>query len=64
MIKDYRSLNTPVLLARQLGRNEERVNLYSLEDCPLHEVDMLTTILIGNTQSFVKGDHFVTPRGY
>ena len=64
MIKNYRSLNTPVLLARQLGRNEERVNLYSLEDCPLHEVDMLTTILIGNTQSFVKGDHFVTPRGY
>ncbi len=63
-IKDYRALNTPVILARQLGRKEERVDLYTLEDCPLDKVDMLTTVLIGNTKSFFKNDFFVTPRGY
>ena len=64
IIREYRPSNTPVLFARQLGRPEENIDLYTVENCPLHEVDMLTTVLIGNTQSFLKQDYFVTPRGY
>ena len=55
---------TPVVLARQLGRAEEAVSLHTLEDLPIEQVDMLTLVLIGNSSSRVSGGRMVTPRGY
>lgn len=59
-----RSGNTPVVLARQLGRLEEAVSLHTLEDLPLEQVDMLTLVLVGNSSSRVVAGRMVTPRGY
>ena len=28
------------------------------------EIDMLTTIIIGNTETYIKGKYMITPRGY
>ena len=56
--------NTPVVLARQLGREEEAVSLHELATLPLEQVDMLTLVLIGNSSSRVEGGRMVTPRGY
>ncbi len=64
IIREYRAENTPVAFARQLARSEEKIDVYTLANCPVDKVDMLTTVLIGNTQSFLKHDYFVTPRGY
>jgi cobalt-precorrin 5A hydrolase/precorrin-3B C17-methyltransferase len=55
---------TPVVLARQLGRAEEAVSLHTLGDLPIDQVDMLTLVLIGNSSSRVSGGRMVTPRGY
>ena len=55
---------TPVVLARQLGRDEEAVSLHELATLPLEQVDMLTLVLIGNSSSRVEGGRMVTPRGY
>lgn len=59
-----RPAQTPVVLARQLGRAEEAVSLHTLGDLPIDQVDMLTLVLIGNSSSRVSGGRMVTPRGY
>jgi cobalt-precorrin 5A hydrolase/precorrin-3B C17-methyltransferase len=59
-----RPANTPVVLARQLGRPGESVRLHRLGDLPLEEVDMLTLVLIGNSTSLSREGWMLTPRGY
>ncbi|MFZ9850873.1 MAG: precorrin-3B C(17)-methyltransferase [Vulcanococcus sp.] len=59
-----RPANTPVVLARQLGRREEAVSLHNLGDLPIDQVDMLTLVLIGNSTTRQASGRVVTPRGY
>lgn len=56
--------SSPVVLARQLGRMEERVTLHTLGDLPVTDVDMLTLVLVGNSTSRSQEGWTVTPRGY
>lgn len=55
---------TPVVLARQLGRDGEQVSLHELADVPVEQVDMLTLVLIGNRSTRLQEGWVVTPRGY
>ncbi len=64
LLEGGRPAQTPVVLARQLGRPEEQVSLHTLGDLPLEQVDMLTLVLIGNASSRVAGGRMMTPRGY
>ncbi len=64
IIEAYRSGNTPVVIARQLGREGEKIHLHTLANLPLTEVDMLTLLLVGNSTSYVKDGKMVTLRGY
>lgn len=59
-----RSAETPVVLARQLGRAEEQVSLHRLGSLPLEQVDMLTLVLVGNSTTRLEDGWIVTPRGY
>jgi cobalt-precorrin 5A hydrolase/precorrin-3B C17-methyltransferase len=59
-----RPASTPVVLARQLGRSEERVSLHELGSLPIEAVDMLTLVLVGNSTSRAQDGWMVTPRGY
>ena len=59
-----RSGETPVVLARQLGRRDEQIRLTTLENLKPESADMLTVILIGNSSSYAKDGRMVTPRGY
>ena len=56
--------STPVVMARQLGRQEEHVSFCQLESLPVETVDMLTVLIIGNSSSRIDGGRMVTPRGY
>jgi cobalt-precorrin 5A hydrolase/precorrin-3B C17-methyltransferase len=68
ILLDHRPAETPVLLAASLGRPDERLALRTLEALAVDEVDMLTTVLVGSTQSRVvrrgEGPRLYTPRGY
>ncbi|MFM7311968.1 MAG: precorrin-3B C(17)-methyltransferase [Cyanobium sp.] len=64
LLLEGRPAETPVALARQLGRSEERVNLHTLGTLPIEQVDMLTLVLIGNSSSYVRDGRMVPPRGY
>jgi precorrin-4 C11-methyltransferase len=64
IILEYRSLQTPVGIVRSATRYGESVVVTTLEDLPHDEVDMQSTVIIGNSQTFVWKGFIVTPRGY
>ena len=68
ILLQHRPADTPVLLGHSLGRPEERLVYRRLADLDVDEVDMLTVVLIGSSQSRVieRGDgaRMYTPRGY
>ncbi len=64
LLLEKRGALTPVLFARQLGRVDEQVDIYCLGDFPIKQVDMLTVILVGNSNTFENSRFLLTPRGY
>jgi precorrin-6y C5,15-methyltransferase (decarboxylating), CbiE subunit len=59
-----RPAHTPVALARNLYRPGETLHLTTLGELDPEQVDMLTLVFIGNSQTFRHGDRLITPRGY
>jgi len=55
---------TPVLIARQLGRENQSKKFFSLNTIPFKEIDMLSIIIIGNSKTTLVDEIFLTPRGY
>ncbi|MBM2830965.1 MAG: precorrin-3B C17-methyltransferase [Dehalococcoidia bacterium] len=60
----YRSPQTWVGIVRGAGREGEEVLIANLASLPLEKVDMQTTVIIGNSTTFVHQGRMVTPRGY
>ncbi len=61
----HRPADTPVLLASSLGRPEEALTYRDLSALEVDEVDMLTVVLVGSSQSRVTAaGRMYTPRGY
>ena len=56
--------NTPVLIARQVGRENQSKKFCNLNNIPNKEIDMLSIIIIGNSQTTLIDEIFLTPRGY
>jgi cobalt-precorrin 5A hydrolase/precorrin-3B C17-methyltransferase len=63
----HRSAETPVALARNLGRQDESLTLTTLAALEPETVDMLTIVLVGNSQTRLipgREPRIYTPRGY
>jgi len=64
----HRDPNTPVGIVHGAGRDDEETmitTLDRLEDLGESDIiDMTTTILVGNAETYVWDDRMVTPRGY
>ena len=56
--------DTPVLIARQVGRENQSKKFFTLKTIPFEEIDMLSIIIIGNSQTTLVDEIFLTPRGY
>lgn len=63
-LESGRSPQTPVGLVRQAGRADERVWTTTLGELDPEQVDMLTILIIGNSQTYLSGGAMITPRGY
>ena len=59
-----RSATTPVGLVRNAYRPGQQVWLTTLEHLLDYEIDMFTTIVIGNSCTYIKQGFMITPRGY
>ena len=68
ILLEHRPADTPVMLASSLGRPEEHIRYRKLADLEVDEVDMLTVVLIGSSNSRLaqlgEGPRMFTPRGY
>ena len=68
ILLQYRPANTPVLLGRQLTREDESITLTTLDKLHSDDVDMFTMVTVGNSQSrhIINGqkEWIYTPRGY
>jgi cobalt-precorrin 5A hydrolase/precorrin-3B C17-methyltransferase len=69
ILRNRRPPETPVVIASNLGRPDEKVNIVALAKFDPDEVDMLTLVMVGSSQSksFTRGDgatRAYTPRGY
>ena len=60
----YRKPNTPVGIVKNSRRPDEGITLTTLKGMLQHKIDMTTIVIIGNSQTFRKGNWMVTPRGY
>ena len=61
---ESRRNNTPVLVARQVGRENQSKSFFSLNSIPFKDIDMLSIIIIGNSKTTLVDEIFLTPRGY
>ncbi|OMH33554.1 precorrin-3B C(17)-methyltransferase [Motiliproteus sp. MSK22-1] len=68
VLLQYRPATTPVLLGRQLTREDESITITTLEKLDARDVDMFTLVSVGNSESrhIVNGarEWLYTPRGY
>ena len=68
VLRTHRPIDTPVIIARSLGRPEENVVVTTLETIHSSQIDMLTIVLVGSSTSKaieLEGVLSVyTPRGY
>ncbi|WP_170270037.1 precorrin-3B C(17)-methyltransferase [Heliorestis acidaminivorans] len=60
----YKKVETPVGIIRNAGRQGQEKVLTTLADFTDHPIDMFTTIIIGNSQTYIDGNWMITPRGY
>jgi precorrin-3B C17-methyltransferase len=64
ILLEYRAPETPVGIVREALRGESKVVITTLAEFTQSPIDMLTTVIIGNSQTRVLGPYMVTPRGY
>lgn len=68
ILLQYRPASTPVVIGRQLTRDDERIRIIELGELDAADVDMFTLVSVGNSESkkisAPKRDWVYTPRGY
>lgn len=64
IILKHRPPSTVVGIVRQARRGAEDRIITTLGEMLDHEINMLTTVIIGNSQTTVAGNYMLTPRGY
>ena len=64
ILASNRPPDTPVVVARAIGREEQSVTITCLRDLEQPSVDMMTLLIVGSSETRVIGGHVYTPRGY
>jgi precorrin-3B C17-methyltransferase len=68
ILLEYRPATSPVLIGRQLTREDQEITIITLDQLDAKEVDMFTLVSVGNSESrhIVNGskEWVYTPRGY
>ena len=66
IVLKHRSAETPIGVVRNASRLDEDSMLTTLGELDSHfeRIDMFTTLIIGNSTTYIHGGRMVTPRGY
>ena len=60
----HRDVDTPVAIVKSAYRRRQNIQMTTLAAMAECEIGMLSTVIIGNSASFVREGLMVTPRGY
>ena len=64
IVMEHRDENTVCGIVRNIGREGENYEITTLRELRDKEVDMFSTVIIGNSQTEIINGKLVTPRGY
>lgn len=64
ILLEHRDPNTPVALVKSAYRPRQQITITNLAEMTNHDIGMLTTVLIGNSNTFMEHGLMITPRGY
>ena len=63
-LSEGRSEETPVGIVREAGREDESYMITTLGSLDVSVVDMVTVVIIGNSETYARDGKMITPRGY
>lgn len=64
ILLQHRAPDTPVAVVKSAYRKKQSIQMTRLAEMADCEIGMLTTVLIGNSSTFVQDGLMITPRGY
>lgn len=64
IIIKHKSPETPVGVVRNSGREGREIKVTNLAGFDFEAVDMMSVIIVGNKETYVKDGKIITPRGY
>ena len=64
VILRYYDNDTPAGFVRNIGREGETHEVMTLDEIRKRDIDMLCTVIIGNSQTYILDGKMITPRGY
>jgi cobalt-precorrin 5A hydrolase/precorrin-3B C17-methyltransferase len=64
ILLDHHPPDTPVGIVKDAYREGQKIILTDLGSLRPEDVDMLTIVMIGNSQTEIRAGHMITPRGY
>lgn len=64
ILLEYKKPETPVGIVKNARRDNQQVEITTLERVCDHPVDMSTMVIIGNRDTFIQKGKMITPRGY
>lgn len=64
IIRKERPIDVPVAIVKNAGRAETEASLTSLDNIDFEKVDMMTSVIVGNSKTRLIDSYMITPRGY
>lgn len=64
IIMKYRNEDTVVGVIKDCGRKDQKIIITDLRGLPAQDIDMTTTVIVGNSKTYVNKGKMITPRGY
>lgn len=64
IISEYRKFKTPVGIVKNSGRDGREIIITTLDSIDYEKIDMLTVLIIGNSNTYIGDERIITPRGY
>ncbi|HHJ80333.1 MAG TPA: precorrin-3B C(17)-methyltransferase [Candidatus Tenderia electrophaga] len=64
ILLQHRKPDTPVAIVKSAYRDKQDIRIVRLDEMVDCKIGMLTTVLIGNTSTFLEHGLMITPRGY
>jgi precorrin-3B C17-methyltransferase len=64
IVKNYRTGTTPVGIVTNAFREKQSIVISNLNDFADEEINMLSVVIIGNSQTVFHENRLITPRGY